>query len=57
METIYAYYVDGNSASGKVLEKVGMKYEGILRKRVYDKVTKKQVDLISYSITRDDYFK
>lgn len=57
VETIYAYYVDGNSASGKVLEKVGMKYEGILRKRVYDKVTKKQVDLISYSITRDDYFK
>lgn len=57
VETIYAYYVDGNSASGKVLEKVGMKYEGILRKRVYDKVTKKQADLISYSITRDDYFK
>ena len=57
VETIYAYYVEGNSASGKVLEKVGMKYEGILRKRVYDKVTKKQVDLISYSITRDDYFK
>ena len=53
----FAYYVDGNSASGKVLEKVGMKYEGILRKRVYDKVTKNQVDLISYSITRDDYFK
>ena len=57
METIYAYYVEGNFASGKVLEKVGMKYEGILRKRVYDKVTKKQADLISYSITRDDYFK
>ena len=57
METIYAYYVDGNSASGRVLEKVGMKYEGILRKRVYDKVTKKQADLISYSITCDDYFK
>ena len=57
VETIYAYYVEGNSASGKVLEKVGMKYEGILRKRVYDKVTKKQADLISYSITRDDYFK
>lgn len=57
VETIYAYYVDGNSASGKVLEKIGMKYEGILRKRVYDKVTKKQADLISYSITCDDYFK
>ena len=57
VETIYAYYVERNSASGKVLEKVGMKYEGILRKRVYDKVTKKQADLISYSITRDDYFK
>lgn len=57
VETIYAYYVERNSASGKVLEKVGMKYEGILRKRVYDNVTKKQVDLISYSITRDDYFK
>lgn len=34
-----------------------MKYEGIFRKRVYDKVTKKQANLISYSITRDDYFK
>ena len=57
VETVYAYYVDGNIASGKVLEKVSMTYEGKLRKRVYDKVTKKQADIISYSITKEDYFK
>lgn len=57
VETIYAYYVDGNNSSGKVLEKAKMKYEGKLRKRVHDKVTNKQTDLISYSITKEDYFK
>ena len=57
VETIYADHIDANPASGKVMEKAGMKYEGIMRKRALNKVTKKQADLIYYSITKEDYFK
>lgn len=39
------------------MEKAGMKYEGIMRKRVLNKVTKKEANLIYYSITREDCFK
>ena len=39
------------------MEKAKMKYEGIMRKRVLNKVTKKEADLICYSITKEDYFK
>ena len=54
-ELICAEYMSNNPASGKVMEKSGMKYEGILRSRVVDKDNKRN-DLISYSITREEYF-
>lgn len=39
-----------NPASGRVMEKSGMKYEGILRKRMIDSITNERVDLKVYSI-------
>lgn len=55
-ETIWAEYLENNPASGKVMEKVGMKYEGTLRKRVVDKQGIRN-DLIVYSILKEEYFK
>lgn len=53
-KTVFAEYMSENIASGKVLEKVNMKYEGVLRSRVVDKNGKRN-DLISYSITKEEY--
>ena len=52
--TIYAEHLSLNPASGRVMEKVGMKYEGILRNRMKDKVTGKYDNLLSYSILKDE---
>lgn len=54
-ELINAEFMENNPASGKVMEKAGMKYEGVLRIRVIDKNNLRN-DLISYSITKDEYF-
>lgn len=56
VETIYARHLTENPASGKVMEKSGLTYEGILRKRILDK-EQKMKDIASYSITKEDYFK
>lgn len=55
VNTIYAEYLHNNPASGKVMQKVGMKYEGVLRSRIIDKDGLRN-DLISYSILKDEYF-
>lgn len=55
LELIYANHMINNPASGKVMEKCGMKYEGKLRSRVIDKDGNRN-DLISYSITRGEYY-
>ena len=55
-ETIWAEHAENNPASGRVMEKSGMKYEGKQRKRILDK-TGKRNDLITYSILKDEYFK
>ena len=49
-KTIYAEYMSLNPASGRVMEKAGMKYEGTLKRRIIDKVSGKYDDLLSYSI-------
>lgn len=54
VELIYVKYIENNPASGKVMEHAGMKQEGTLRKRVVDKNHQRN-DLISYSITREEY--
>ena len=55
VEVIIAKHNENNPASGKVMQKVNMKYDGILRSRVIDKATKERVGLVCYSITREEY--
>ena len=55
-EIIIGEYMENNPASGKVMEKSGMRYEGVLRSRVVDKNNIRN-NLINYSITKDEYFK
>ncbi|SDP45930.1 Protein N-acetyltransferase, RimJ/RimL family [Litchfieldia salsa] len=45
---VYARYFTTNTASGRVLEKIGMKQEGILREHVMK--DKKYIDLVYYGI-------
>ena len=56
VETIYANHLTDNIASGIVMKKAGMKFEGILRNRMIDKNTNKPMGLETYSITKEDYF-
>ena len=53
--TIWAEFLENNPASGKVMEKVGMTYEGRLRSRIFDK-TDKRNDLLVYSILKEEYY-
>ena len=53
-EIISANYVCNNLASGRIMEKAGMIYEGKLRKRLVDKINGERLDLISYSILKEE---
>lgn len=55
-ETIYAGYLSHNGASGRIMEKAGMKNEGTARSRMVDKITGKRLDIIQYSILKDEIF-
>jgi len=57
VETVYAGHLEVNMASGKVLLKSGMKKEGIMRNRIIDKATGKPMNLITYSIIKEEFFK
>lgn len=46
--------LETNIASNKVVLKCGFKYDGVLRDRVIDKVTKRRVGQVYYSITREE---
>ncbi|MCI9585423.1 MAG: GNAT family N-acetyltransferase [Bacilli bacterium] len=54
-ETIHAKHLSENPASGKVMIKCGMKFEGTLRNRKIDKNTNRHSNLESYSILREEY--
>lgn len=56
VDLVCAEHMENNPASGRVMEKVGMKFEGRLRSRVIDKNGKRN-DLINYSMTKDEYEK
>ena len=56
VETIYANHLTDNSASGIVMKKAGMTFEGTLRNRMIDKNTNRPMGLETYSITKEDYF-
>lgn len=51
---VEAQYISGNPASGKVMEKAGMKKDGVLRQRREDQITGEVYDLISYSIVKGE---
>ena len=53
LNKIFATHNPKNPASGKVMEKVGMKYEGLLRD--HEKKGKKYVDEVYRSILRREY--
>lgn len=55
VDLIIAKHYENNIASGKVMQKVGMKYDGTLRDRIIDKVTKERTGLVYYSITKEEY--
>ncbi|MCK4349435.1 MAG: GNAT family N-acetyltransferase [Candidatus Krumholzibacteria bacterium] len=50
---VYAHHFTRNSASGKVLENIGMRREGVLRQHV--KKWGRFEDIIVYGILREDY--
>ena len=52
-EIIFAEHSTLNPGSGKVMQKSGMKYEGILRGRIIDKDGIRN-DIASYSITKEE---
>ena len=51
---VCAAHYDFNSASGRVMQKVGMKYDAVLRNRGIHPDTKKRANLIYYSITKEE---
>ena len=53
LNRIYACHLGKNPASGKVMEKIGMKYEGLLRKHV--KKWGKYEDLLYYGLLKKEY--
>ena len=55
-ELVYARHMSLNPASGKVMEKAGLKYEATLKGRMLDKDNNRN-DLIYYSLTKDEYLK
>lgn len=52
---VFARYFSSNIASGRVMEKVGMKQEGILREHIIKEG--QYIDLIYYGVLRDEYLK
>ena len=54
-DTICARFMIDNPASGAVMKKAGMTFEGVLRSRMVDKKGGRQ-DIGIYSITRDDHY-
>jgi [ribosomal protein S5]-alanine N-acetyltransferase len=50
---IFAAHFAGNDASGRILQKIGMRHEGCMRQAV--RKWNKFIDLERYAILRDDY--
>ena len=52
---IIACHMSNNPASGRVMEKSGMKYDATLKGYFIDKNTGKRADKVCYSISREEY--
>jgi len=53
LNRIYARHLGKNPASGKVMKKIGMKYEGLLRQHV--RKWGEYEDLVHYGLLKDEY--
>lgn len=53
LNKIYATYLKRNPASGRVMEKAGLTYEGVLRQHVRN--GEQYEDLVSYGILRSEF--
>lgn len=51
---VEARHISGNPASGRVMQKAGMKLDAVLRNRRINKDTKEINDLVVYSITKEE---
>ena len=56
VDTICARHLVENPASGKVMQKSGLKFEGILRQREICHYTNTLMDVAYYSILKSEYF-
>ena len=52
---IIACHMSNNQASGRVMEKAGMKYDATLKGYFIDKNNGKRVDKVCYSLSREEY--
>lgn len=50
VEKVYARYLSANPASGRIMEKAGMHYDGALKEYGFDHINQKRVDICYYSI-------
>ncbi len=55
LNRIYAAHFSGNDASGRVLQKLGMQYEGRMRQALWKQ--DRFIDVERYAILRDDIIK
>ena len=55
VDTICARHLVKNPTSGKVMQKAGLKFEGILRQREICNYTNTLMDVAYYSILKDEY--
>jgi len=53
LETVTAHHLRPNTSSGKVMQKLGMKYEGCRRKFYFHRG--EYVDIIMYSILKEEF--
>ncbi len=53
LNRIYAFYMAGNPASGRVMEKCGMRHEGTLRQHI--RKSEQFVDIAAHGILREEF--
>lgn len=54
-ELIEIHHQEENIASGRVMQKAGLKYETTLRSRLIDKETGNRANLVVYSLTKEEF--
>lgn len=55
LNRIFAAHFENNPSSGRVMQKLGMKPEGVLRKHILK--WGEYLDLVQYGMVREDYLK